>query len=155
MALLFNTLTLPASVGVALRSVSCSVASSVKSIWRAHASHTLRWPASETKLASSAHRVLIRPLRRRPAESSRVRVRTFSLLFSATVPGFRLYRHPTPPNNSFKPTPCRGIGHVLYATLAHVRRPNTGRLNSGVSLHKEIQRWIQEYIGSKWMIAGT
>ena len=36
------------------------------------------------------------------------------------------------PNNSFKPTPCRGIGHVLYATLAHVRRPNTGRLNSGV-----------------------
>jgi hypothetical protein len=36
------------------------------------------------------------------------------------------------PNNSFKPTPCRGIGHVLYATLAHVRRPATGRLNSGV-----------------------
>ena len=38
----------------------------------------------------------------------------------------------TRPNNSFKPTPCRGIGHVLYATLAHVRRPATGRLNSGV-----------------------
>ena len=37
-----------------------------------------------------------------------------------------------PPNNSFKPTPCRGVGHVLYATLAHVRRPATGRLNSGV-----------------------
>jgi hypothetical protein len=36
------------------------------------------------------------------------------------------------PNNSFKPTPCRGVGHVLYATLAHVRRPVTGRLNSGV-----------------------
>jgi hypothetical protein len=36
------------------------------------------------------------------------------------------------PNNSFKPTPCRGIGHVLYATLAHVRCPVTGRLNSGV-----------------------
>jgi hypothetical protein len=36
------------------------------------------------------------------------------------------------PNNSFKPTPCRGVGHVLYATLAHVRRPATGRLNSGV-----------------------
>ena len=35
-------------------------------------------------------------------------------------------------NNSFKPTPCRGVGHVLYATLAHVRRPATGRLNSGV-----------------------
>ena len=37
-----------------------------------------------------------------------------------------------PPNKSFKPTPCRGVGHVLYATLAHVRRPATGRLNSGV-----------------------
>ena len=36
------------------------------------------------------------------------------------------------PNNSFKPTRCRGIGHVLYATLAHVRRPVTGRLNSSV-----------------------
>jgi hypothetical protein len=36
------------------------------------------------------------------------------------------------PNNSFKPTPCRGVSHVLCATLAHVRRPATGRLNSGV-----------------------
>jgi hypothetical protein len=37
-----------------------------------------------------------------------------------------------PPNKSFKPTPCRGGGHVPCATLAHVRRPATGRLNSGV-----------------------
>jgi hypothetical protein len=36
------------------------------------------------------------------------------------------------PNNSFKPTPCRGVSHVLCATLARVRRPATGRLNSGV-----------------------
>ena len=36
------------------------------------------------------------------------------------------------PNNSFKPTPCRGVGHVLYATLARVRHPAAGRLNSGV-----------------------
>jgi hypothetical protein len=36
------------------------------------------------------------------------------------------------PNNSFKPTPHRGVGHVLCATLTHVRRPATGRLNSGV-----------------------
>ena len=42
------------------------------------------------------------------------------------------------PNNSFKPTPCRGIGHVLYATLAHVRRPDTGRLNSGVRRQKSV-----------------
>jgi hypothetical protein len=41
-----------------------------------------------------------------------------------------------PPNKSFKPTPCRGIGHVLCATLARVRRPATGRLNSGVRRQK-------------------
>ena len=38
----------------------------------------------------------------------------------------------SPPNNSFKPTPCRGVSCVLYATLARIRRPATGRLNSGV-----------------------
>ena len=43
-----------------------------------------------------------------------------------------MHRHPPPPNNSFKPTPCRGGGCVLYATLARTRRPATGRLNSGV-----------------------
>ena len=37
----------PASVGIALRSLYCGVASSVKSVWRAHKSHALRWPASE------------------------------------------------------------------------------------------------------------
>jgi hypothetical protein len=67
-----------------------------------------------------------------PIESSRVRARAFPLRPSASAPGSGFNRHPPPPNNSFKPTPCRGIGHVLYATLAHVRRPNTGRLNSGV-----------------------
>jgi hypothetical protein len=44
------------------------------------------------------------------------------------------------PNKSFKPTPCRGSGHVLYATLAHVRRPATGRLNSGVRRQKSIRQ---------------
>ena len=38
-------------------------------------------------------------------------------------------------NNSFKPTPCRGVGHVLCATLARVRHPAKGRLNSGVRRH--------------------
>jgi hypothetical protein len=41
-----------------------------------------------------------------------------------------------PPNKSFKPTPCRGGSHVLCATLARVRRPATGRLNSGVRQHR-------------------
>ena len=36
-----------ALVGTALRPVSRGVASSVKSVWRAHTSHALRWPASE------------------------------------------------------------------------------------------------------------
>ena len=34
--------------GFALRYVSCGVASSVKFVWRAHTSHVLPWPASET-----------------------------------------------------------------------------------------------------------
>ena len=64
-----------------------------------------------------------------------MRVRAFPLRLSASASGLGSHRHPPPPNNSFKPTPCRGIGRVLYATLAHVRRPATGRLNSGVSTH--------------------
>ena len=41
-------------------------------------------------------------------------------------------------NSSFKPTPCRGVSRVLCATLAHVRRPATGRLNSGVRRQKSV-----------------
>ena len=79
-----------------------------------------------------------RSLRLHPAESSRVRVRAFPLRFSASAPGSDVHRRPPPPNNSFKPTPCRGIGRVLYATLTHVRRPATGRLNSGVRRQKSV-----------------
>ena len=122
----------PASVGVALRSVSCGVASSVKSIWRAHTPHTFRWPASEAVIGTVSVPRLTRSLRLRPAESARVRVRAFPLRFSASTSRLGAHRHPPPPNNSFKPTPCRGIGRVLCATLARVRRPATGRLNSGV-----------------------
>jgi hypothetical protein len=72
------------------------------------------------------------------AESSRVRVRAFPLRLSASAPRCDLHRHPPPPNNSFKPTPCRGVSHVLSATLAHVRRPATGRLNSSVRRQKTL-----------------
>ena len=65
-----------------------------------------------------------------------MRARAFPLRFSASASGLVAHRHPPPPNNSFKPTPCRGVGHVLYATLAHVRRPATGRLNSSVRPQK-------------------
>ena len=128
----FPILTFPASIGAALRSVFCGVASSVKSVWRAHTAHALRWPASETLIGVSCFPLLTRSLRIHPAESSRVRVLAFPLRISASASGPDLHRRPPPPNNSFKPTPCRGVGRVLYATLAHVRRPATGRLNSGV-----------------------
>ncbi len=74
-----------------------------------------------------------------PAESLRVRVRAFPLRFSASSLGLGSHRHPPPPNNSFKPTPCRGIGCVLCATLARIRRPATGRLNSSVRRQKNVR----------------
>lgn len=40
-------------------------------------------------------------------------------------------------SNSIKSTPCRGVGHVLCATLARVRRPAAGRLVSCVRLQEE------------------
>ena len=96
--------------------------------------HRIRCVGRLRKLcfAWSAFPRLTQSLRLHSAGSSRVRVRAFPLRLSASSQGFGLRQHPPPPNNSFKPTPCRGIGHVLYATLAHVRRPATGRLNSGV-----------------------
>ena len=127
-----------ASVGTALRSVSDGVVSSVKSVWRAHTSHALCWPASETMISTISVPRLTRSLRLHPAEIYRVRVRAFPLRFSASAQGLGAHRHPPPPNNSFKPTPCRGVGRVLYATLARTRRPATGRLNSGVRRQKSV-----------------
>jgi hypothetical protein len=60
------------------------------------------------------------------------RAQASGLRLSVWSPVQQLYGHPPPPNNSFKPTPCRGVSHVLCATLARVRRPATGRLNSSV-----------------------
>ena len=128
----------PASVDTALRSDCRHVVSSVKSVWRAHTSHASRWPASETVIGTVSVPRLTRSLRLRPAESFRVRVQTFPLRLSASASRLGSHRHPPPPNNSFKPTPCRGVGRVLYATLAHVRRPVTGRLNSGVRRQKSV-----------------
>ena len=61
--------------------------------------------------------LLIRSLRRNPADSSRVRVRAFPLRLSVSASVLGSHRHPPPPNNSFKPTPCRGVGHVLTLRL--------------------------------------
>ncbi len=138
--LCFPILIFPASVGAALRSVSCGVASSVKFAWRAHTLHALRCVGRLRKrcFLSVSVPLLILSLLTGPAEISWVRVRAFSLRFSASAPGLGSHRHPPPPNNSFKPTPCRGIGCVLYATLARIRRPATGRLNSGVRRQKNV-----------------
>ena len=97
----------------------------------------MRFPASETVVGAVCFPRLTRSLRRHPAESSRVRVQVFPLRLSASASGLGSHRHPPPPNNSFKPTPRRGVSRVLYATLAHVRRPATGRLNSGVRRQKK------------------
>ena len=104
---------------------------------RAHNLHASRSPALETVVGSVCFPRLTRSLRRHPAESSRVRVRVFPLRLSASASGLGSHRHPPPPNNSFKPTPCRGVGRVLCATLARIRRPATGRLNSGVRRQKK------------------
>ena len=79
---------------------------------------------------------LTRSLRLHPAESSRVRVRAFPLRLSAAVPGFLLHRHPPPPNNSFKPTPCRGVNSVLCATLHAVATPPRGGLTQALGGRK-------------------
>ena len=99
----------------------------------------MRSPAPETVVGAVSVPRLTRSLRRHLAESSRVRVGAFPLRLSASASGSDLHRRPPPPNNSFKPTPCRGVGRGLYATLAHVRRPATGRLNSGVRRQKNIR----------------
>ena len=67
-----------------------------------------------------------------------MRVQAFPLRFSASASVLGSHRHPPPPNNSFKPTPCRGVSRVLCATLARVRHPAAGRLNSGVRRQKNI-----------------
>ena len=99
----------------------------------------MRLPASEAVVGAVCVPRLTRSPRRHPAESSRVRVLAFPLRLSASASGLDSHRHPPPPNNSFKPTPCRGVSRVLCATLARVRRPATGRLNSGVRRQKNIR----------------
>jgi hypothetical protein len=79
---------------------------------------------------------LTRSLRLHSAESSRVRVGAFPLRLSASTSGFRFYRHPPPPNNSFKPTPHRGVNSVLCATLHAVATPPRGGLTQALGGRK-------------------
>ena len=128
MALLFNTLTLPASVGVALRTSSRPIASSVKSVWRAHALHTLREPASETVIGVVSFSAI----------DTAASV-TSGGEFAGARPGLpasafgkcaKVSSSPASfaPNKSFKPTPHRGVSSVLCATLHAVATPPWGGL---------------------------
>ena len=139
-ALLFNTVTLPASVGAALRSVSRRVASSVSS--SGALKHRMRCVGRLRKrcLVGASVPRLIRSLRLHPTDSSQVRAQAFPLRLSASAPGLDSHRHPPPPNNSFKPTPHRGVNSVLCATLARCCRPAVGRLNSSVRRQKSVWR---------------
>ena len=138
MALLFNTLTLPASVGVALRSVSRGVAASVKSVRRAQTFHALRWLASETVIG-----VLSFPT------TDAVASETSDWRFSSARSGLpasafgkcakvSLSPASLSPNKSFKPTPHRGVNSVLCATLHAVATPPWGGLTPALGGRKQI-----------------
>ena len=67
-----------------------------------------------------------------------------------------------PPNNSFKPTPHRGVNSVLYATLHAVATPLRGGLTQALGTLKEIfvkytelQKLINQSDRSDWLIHGN
>ncbi len=134
-------MTLPASVGAALRSVSCGVL--LRSSLSGALLHHMRCVGRLRKrcLTSSLTPLLMRSLRLHPVEGSRMRVRAFPLLFSAAVPRFRSFQNPPPPNNSFKPTPCRGVNSVLCATLHAVATPLRGGLTQALGGRKALE-WL-------------
>jgi hypothetical protein len=76
--------------------------------------HRMRYVGRLRKrcLVSASAPLLTLPLLTGPAESSRVRARAFPPRLSASASGHSSHRHPPLPNNSFKPTPCRGVGRV-------------------------------------------
>ena len=68
-----------------------------------------------------------------------MRARAFPLRLSASAPASRFNRHPPPPNNSFKPTPHRGVNSVLCATLHAVATPMRGGLTQALGLRTDIR----------------
>ncbi len=62
------------------------------------------------------------------------RARASGLRFSAGAWGLGPHRHPPPPNNSFKPTPHRGVNSVLYATLHAIATPPRGGLTQALGI---------------------
>ena len=70
------------------------------------------------------------------------RARAPGLRFSAGASGLGAHRHPPPPNNSFKPTPHRGVNSVLYATLHAVATPLWGGLTQALGGRKAFRSWL-------------
>ncbi len=84
-----------ASVGPAFRKALWRVAASCRSAGRAHTSHAVRSPASETAISlRQVSQLQMRSLRKHPAESSRVRAQAARLRFSARSPQLHPRRHP-------------------------------------------------------------
>jgi hypothetical protein len=118
----------------ALRVVRGHVASSVKSAVRAHTSHALRWPASEAAIvicgsSASSDTIGCRSARRAHA---------FLLRPSASAPGLHLHQHPVRLTIRSSRPHVVASATCFCATLARVRRPATGRLNSGVRRQKSV-----------------
>ncbi len=110
---------------------------------RAHMSHALRLPASEAMgvigwVCSAGRAASETTGGKFMGRAQAPGLRCSAVFHLRPLRVRRNFATPRPPNNSFKPTPCRGVSHVLCATLARVRRPATGRLNSSVRPHKEI-----------------
>ncbi len=128
-----------ASVGIALRTGSRCVCSSVAFVWRAHISHASRFPASVAMIC-------LRPVFRSRCGrfgDHRLRVRGARSGISASVFGKSAIASPSPascpPNKSFKPTPCPGFVETSWHagnTGSHPSR--SARLNSGVRRQKSI-----------------
>ena len=124
-----------ASVSIALRIVRGHVASSVTSLFALTLHMRCVGRLRKGRLSSARLPRLIRCF-----GNDRLKVREARSCGRASIfgklTGVSASPASGPPNKSFKPTPCRGVGHVLCATLARVRRPATGRLNSGVRRQK-------------------
>ena len=126
---------LSASASVALRTVLGHVASSVKSVWRAHNSYASRCPASEATVFICRFSASDPRLRTRPAEGLRARSIVLASVFGQ-LDRSSASRGSFPPNKSFKPTPHRGVNSVLYATLHAVATPPWGGLTPALGGRK-------------------
>jgi hypothetical protein len=127
-----------ASVDIALRTSCRRVATSFESVERAHTSRALSCSASETMIG------LRSVCRSRCGRFGNIQLivlwcaQATRLRFSASPSWLHSRQHPPPPNNSFKPTPHRGVNSVLCATLHAVATPMRGGLTQALGGRKAL-----------------